>query len=237
MKNNENIVYRRAVKNAVKKQHQRLVRPSEVEEAAKRKEKENLRFRSFLKRVADPDILDRQFLALHQEIFPKYSCAECRNCCKRMNAEIPEEDIERDAAYLGMTREAFIAAHLKRENGEWLEFHRPCGFLDEAGNCVLGENKPDSCRKFPYTDQPERLFSLFSFLNAVGVCPAAYEICEGLKQIYGFGQRRRQRDHADSFDDQAPGFSFVAGHTGCGFPYGVLEASGGQNDADDDLPF
>ena len=108
-----------------------------------------------------------------------------------MHAEIPEEDIERDAAYLGMSREEFIAAHLKQEDGEWLEFHQPCGFLDQDGNCRLGENRPESCKKFPYTDQPERLFSLFSFLNAVGVCPVAYEICERLKQIYCFGRHRR----------------------------------------------
>ena len=164
----------------------RLIRPEEIVEAAKRKEKENVRFRSFLKRIADPAELDRQFLALHREFFPKYDCAECRNCCKLMHAEIPEAEIDRDAALLGMTRERFIQAHLKQECGEWLEIHQPCGFLSEDGSCRLGDHRPDSCKKFPYTDQPERLYSLFSFLNAVGVCPAAYEICEALKKHYRF---------------------------------------------------
>ena len=140
-----------------------MIRPGEVMEAAKRKEKENVRFRSFLKRVADPDELDRQFFALHQEIFPKYNCAKCRNCCKLMHAEIPEEDIAQDAAFLGMTKDEFISAHLKKESGEWVEIHQPCGFLKENGSCALGELRPDSCKKFPYTDQPERLFSLYSF--------------------------------------------------------------------------
>lgn len=216
-----------------------MICPSEVKEAAKRKEKENIRFRSFLKRVADSDVLDQQFLALHQEIFPKYNCAKCRNCCKLMQAEIPEEDIERDAQYLGMTRDEFIAAHLKQEAGEWMEIHQPCGLLDKNGNCRLGENRPESCKKFPYTDQPERLFSLFSFLNAVGVCPVAYEICERLKQIYGFGRYRRQHGHANIFDSQAPGFSFTAGYTEWGFPYGVSEASEEQNvlSIDEEIPF
>lgn len=176
----------------MKNSQKSMIRPPEVAEAAKRNEKENVRFRSYLKRVADPDELDRQFLALHQEIFPKYNCAECRNCCKLMHAEIPEEDIDRDAACLGMTREDFIAAHLKQDFGEWIEIHQPCGFLEKDGSCRLGDLRPDSCKKFPFTDQPERLFSLYSFLNAVGVCPAAYEICEGLKRIYGFRSHDRR---------------------------------------------
>ena len=28
--------------------------------------------------------------------------------------------------------------------------------------CKLGEYKPENCRKYPYTDQPERLHSLYS---------------------------------------------------------------------------
>lgn len=221
------------------RQHQRMILPSEVAEAAKRKEKENLRFRSYLKWAANPDLLDQQFLALHREIFPKYNCAKCRNCCKLMSAAIPEEDIDRDADCLGMTREKFIAAHLRREDGEWVEIHRPCGFLDKNGNCKLGERQPESCKKFPYTDQPERLSSLYSFLSAVAVCPVAYEICERLKQIYGFAQRRRTHGPAGIPDGQAPGFSFVAGYTSWGFPYGVPEESEKQDDpaSDEELPF
>lgn len=221
------------------KRHQRMILPSEVVEAAKRKEKENMRFRSYLKRVADADVLDQQFMALHREIFPRYNCAKCRNCCKLMHAEIPEEDIERDAVCLDMTKQEFIASHLKQVDGEWREIHQPCGFLDANGDCILGENRPESCKKFPYTDQPERLFSLFSFLNAVGVCPAAYEICERLKQLYGFGRYRKRHDDTERFDNQAPGFSFVAGYTSWGFPYGVPEASEGQKvqEADEELPF
>lgn len=65
----------------------RLIRPEELAEAAKRKEKENMRFRSFLKRVADPAELDKQFLVLHREFFPLYDCAKCRNCCKLLQAD------------------------------------------------------------------------------------------------------------------------------------------------------
>ena len=39
-------------------------------------------------------------------------------------------------------------------------------------------------KKYPYTDQPKRLSSLYSVLEAVEVCPVAFEIYERLKEEY-----------------------------------------------------
>lgn len=55
----------------------------------------------------------------------------------------------------------------------------PCDFLNE---CILGEVRPDNCKNYPYTNQPEQLFSLYSVLEATGVCPVAFEIYERLKK-------------------------------------------------------
>ena len=68
--------------------------------------------------------------------------------------------------------------------------HKPCDFLQEDGNCKLGDCKPDSCKKYPYTDQPERLSSLLSILDTIEICPAAFEIFERLKREYRFRVRR-----------------------------------------------
>lgn len=64
--------------------------------------------------------------------------------------------------------------------------HKPCDFLMKNGECKLGDCKPESCKKYPYTNQPERLWSLYSVLNVVEVCPVAFEIWERLKKEYGF---------------------------------------------------
>ena len=55
-----------------------------------------------------------------------------------------------------------------------------------GGECRLGDCKPESCKKYPFTNQPERLWSLLGFLESVSICPVAYEICERLKQEYHF---------------------------------------------------
>lgn len=50
-----------------------------------------------------------------------------------------------------------------------------------AGDC-----KPENCVKYPYTDQPERLYSLFVVLETVEVCPVVLEICEQMKNEHGY---------------------------------------------------
>ena len=217
-----------------------MIQPDKVAQYAKRKEKENYRFRSFLKRSADPEELDRQFMLLHKEIFQYYDCAQCRNCCKMIHAEIPEDEIDKDASLLEMSREDFISAYLKQDNdGDWVSQHLPCDFLSIDGSCRLGDCQPDSCKKYPYTDQPERLFSLFSVIDAASVCPAAYEILEALKKEYDFPPRKRKNIRGKYQQDEDTFIPFIAGYTSWGFPYGVFEEAAEEEDSesDSDMPF
>ncbi len=170
-----------------------MIQPDKVKAEAKKREDENFRFRAYLKNHADEEELDRQFLRLHKELFSGYDCNKCRNCCKMYRGSIPEEDIEKDAEYLGITSEQFKDFFLEKNEIEmgYQTKHEPCDFLQEDGSCKLGECKPDSCKKYPYTDQPERLWSLLSVLETVGICPVAFEIYERLKKEYGFRRRRQ----------------------------------------------
>ena len=168
-----------------------MLHPEKVQEAAQKKENENLRFRSYLKGHADESELDKQFLQLHEELFANYDCSKCRNCCKLYKGSIPAEDVEKDAKYLGITTQQFIDFFLEKDKKglNYQTKHMPCDFLQKDGNCKLGECKPDSCKNYPYTNQPERLWSLLSVLDAVRVCPVAFEIYERLKDEYGFRRR------------------------------------------------
>ena len=95
-----------------------MIHPDKVREAAKKKADENYKFRSYLKGHADEAELDKQFLRLHKELFADYDCSKCRNCCKMYKGSIPEEDVERDAKYLGITPEQFIDFFLEKQEGE-----------------------------------------------------------------------------------------------------------------------
>ena len=77
-----------------------MIAPRKVRFEAKKKENENLEFRTFLKCHADETELDEQFKRLHDELFSNYDCSRCRNCCKMYHGSIPSEDLERDAEFL-----------------------------------------------------------------------------------------------------------------------------------------
>ncbi len=89
-----------------------MIKPEEVYKAAKMKERENLRFRSFLKNHADDEELDRQFLALHNELFERYDCGQCANCCREYSTVLEEGEISAISDYLGMTLESFREKYL-----------------------------------------------------------------------------------------------------------------------------
>jgi len=170
-----------------------MISPDKVQQMAELKEEENYRFRAFLKGHADVERLDEQFFKLHRELFSSYDCSKCRNCCKLYKGNIPVEDIEKDAKHLRITEEQFIDFFLeKHEYGfEYQTKHKPCDFLEEDGECKLGDCRPESCKNYPYTNQPERLESLLGFLDIISICPVAYEIFERLKKEYGFRAKKR----------------------------------------------
>lgn len=169
-----------------------MIKPENVQGEAAKKEDENMKFRTFLKCHAEEQELDRQFLKLHEELFAGYDCNSCRNCCKLYYGSIPATDVEQDAKHLQMDVSTFIREYLESEEDspDYHTKNMPCDFLQEDGSCQLGECKPVNCKNYPYTNQPDRLWSLYSVLEAVEVCPVAYEIFERLKVEYGFQYHR-----------------------------------------------
>ena len=94
---------------------------------AKKKEKENLRFRSFLKCNADEEELDQQFLQLHKELFENFDCGRCRNCCKEYCAELTTDEVkkvfsgERDFSevFFAMVRDGVLVRFDEKHYMHW----------------------------------------------------------------------------------------------------------------------
>ena len=159
-----------------------------VREAAEKKEEENWMFRTFLKMCADEKELDKQFKRLHEEIFSQYDCSKCRNCCREYTIEIPKKDLEKIAKELEMPKSLVIRTFLKKnpENGNYQTKGKPCAFLNQEGVCILGHCQPESCKGYPFTNQPGRMGSLMDIVNNTAICPVVFEIYERLKTEYGF---------------------------------------------------
>ncbi|MFZ5967395.1 MAG: YkgJ family cysteine cluster protein [Bacillota bacterium] len=168
-----------------------MIEPSKVKEAFQKVENENYSFRVYLKNHADVDELDEQFLELHNELFSSYDCSKCRNCCKAYSASFEEDEIEPVATFLKMTEKDFIDQHIETTVDGYEINIKPCCFLGADGECQIEACKPASCKDYPFTDKPERLFSLYSILDSAMICPVVFEMFERLKKIYRFKRRKR----------------------------------------------
>jgi len=167
-----------------------MIKPTEIKEKAQKLEEQNYKFRTFLKNRADDDELDAQFLKLHNELFSDYDCCKCTNCCKAYRISLADDEVERIAVFLKMVTSAFIAKYLNKADASDEKPYRfkekPCSFLGDDGRCQINDCKPDVCVGFPYTNQPDRLSSMFGVIEHAEVCPVVYEILERLKAMYRF---------------------------------------------------
>jgi len=164
-----------------------MIKPNEVASRAKKVEKQNFEFRSFLKFHADEDELDLQFLELHNELFKNYDCSKCANCCKKYDLEIDEDEVGEITQFLGLTKEEWMNKYSVIKNGfEYEMKHRPCAFLESSGKCAIENCKPQGCIDYPFTNKPNRLLSMYSMIDHASVCPVVFEILERLKKLYRF---------------------------------------------------
>lgn len=153
------------------------------QQKAQKHDDQNYRFLRSLKNRTTKEV-DRIALQLHQEAFEIVDCTRCANCCCQLQVVFTDEDIDRIANHRGMTREAFIAAYL-----EWdQEKHRfrarmtPCPFLGEDNKCSIYDVRPDTCRRYPYTDQDDFAFRSITHSRNALVCPAAFYVVEQMKK-------------------------------------------------------
>ena len=75
------------------------------------KKRMNALFR-FLEKKSKKE-LDSLFYPLYQEIFFRYDCGECANCCSVLGPRFADKDIERLAAYFRMKKKQFAACYLE----------------------------------------------------------------------------------------------------------------------------
>lgn len=163
-----------------------MILPSELKEYAKQHKEENAAFRIFLRENADPKELDQQFKRYHSEIFAEYNCDDCMNCCKELTPLYRQEELEKLAKEGEMEVEDLLELCERVDYDAYqLLDEKSCPFMTEHG-CKVASCKPEHCKEFPYTDQPDRKESLLGMLSFLPVCPVLYEIYDRLKKDYNF---------------------------------------------------
>ena len=143
----------------------------------------NYKFLRSLKRRPAKKV-DRLAQRIHLEVFEVVDCTRCANCCRTLQPVFTDEDIERIAAYRGMTTAEFITTYLEEaeEGPGYRTRTTPCPLLGEDNKCTVYEVRPETCWKYPYTDQEVFWSRTSNHANNALACPAVFEIIERMKK-------------------------------------------------------
>jgi len=151
-----------------------------------KKERENLRFRSFLKGVSG-NKLDRHIHQLYKEVSDMIDCTACGNCCTTMYPSVSRKDIRFLAELENESEETFIEKFTPEDESERLRFlnQTPCRYLSDR-KCTIYENRPKDCSSFPHLHKSSFVSRLWGVIDNYSICPIVYNVFEELKRIYRF---------------------------------------------------
>ena len=145
----------------------------DFEKLAAKKEKENWRFRTFLKGCnLEVEQLDAIVHRLNDMVSAKVDCRSCGNCCRVMRPVLKTKDIKRLADHLSMSANEFEKEYLVHDDeGEGLTFRsEPCPFLSD-NSCSVYSVRPENCRSYPHLHKKDFVFRLIGVVNNCSCCP------------------------------------------------------------------
>ncbi|MGM0432367.1 MAG: YkgJ family cysteine cluster protein [Spirochaetota bacterium] len=101
-----------------------------------------------------PAYVQETLLQAHEQAFERIDCLQCANCCLQVGPLVNEQDVERIAKTLRITRRDVVRQYLRRDQeGDFVFSHLPCPFLMADNRCLIYEQRPKACREYPHTDQ------------------------------------------------------------------------------------
>ncbi|MDR1653270.1 MAG: YkgJ family cysteine cluster protein [Prevotellaceae bacterium] len=112
---------------------------SKIKHLASVKEKENIRFRSFLKGQSGSKV-DRIVHELHNEIIAQIDCTLCGNCCCTLKPELHKDDIALLAQLENTAPKNYISSYCEKDNGEIFLKTEPCRYLRDK-KCSIYESR------------------------------------------------------------------------------------------------
>lgn len=132
-----------------------------------------------------PKDLDKITLQLHREAFEKIDCLECANCCKSISPIVTDKDIQRIAKHLKTKPSLFVDKYLLLdEENDYVFKQQPCPLLGADNYCSIYAVRPKACAEYPHTDRNKFHQLLPLSLKNTIVCPAVFEVFEGLNKHY-----------------------------------------------------
>ena len=152
--------------------------PKKTKRLAQKLESENWDFRVWLKFYA-PENIDEIVSALSRKYFSVIDCKNCGNCCRSLSAvSVSRSELR--------TMESHGSCPHVVDNDE-IKVQLPCPMLD--GNlCSIYADRPETCRKYPYLEEPGFVSRLVGVINNTFVCPIVFNVFEELKSVLNWAR-------------------------------------------------
>lgn len=160
----------------------------QIQRLGERKEKDNKRFRTYVKRHGE---LIRRFRRIAEEIHDQIDCRTCANCCREGEAGISHRDIDRLAKFVGVTKEEFREQYTMRASDNELILKRTdkdgCVFLKD-NLCTVYEARPKTCVDYPHLIRGDGSLAsrMWIMPERATYCPIVYNWFEAAKKETGF---------------------------------------------------
>jgi uncharacterized protein len=153
----------------------------ELPEKIKRNSKQLLEYLRKL-RNKNPKKLDYIFARIHNQVFEKFDCLACANCCRKLGPKFLVRDIDRISRFLSVHPKTFRLQYLEvDEDNDYILQKLPCRFLCDDNSCFIYNERPKACAEYPYTDSRNMRGKLMLTHRNIATCPAVLEIVEKVK--------------------------------------------------------
>lgn len=121
--------------------------------------------------------LDQEFHKAHEDVFNRFDCLTCANCCKTTGPLFTRADIDRLSRFLKLKPAEFERIYLRiDEEGDWVLKTVPCPFLQEDNRCFVYDQRPMACREYPHTNRRNMQQILDLTVKNYAICPAVEQI-------------------------------------------------------------
>lgn len=158
---------------------------TEIAKIAIEKTEENIAFQKFLKQQPTDEI-DKQVKRLDVAITPNIDCTICGNCCKSLMINVTEQEADKLAAHLQVTRVLFDETYIEKGSQSMMLMNTiPCNFLAD-NKCTVYEHRFAGCKEFPGLHLPHFSARLFTTFMHYERCPIIFNVVEALKEQTNF---------------------------------------------------
>ncbi|MGJ3238262.1 MAG: YkgJ family cysteine cluster protein [Anaerolineae bacterium] len=130
------------------------------------------------------ETIDARADAIARPIIDAIDCTECANCCRNLDVQLGEDDLERLANGIHIPISTLREQQVQVQDADDPDIigifkPKPCAFL-QGKLCTVYTHRPTSCRDYPQFT-PDFRWMLNWMIEGAGLCPIIYNVLVAMR--------------------------------------------------------